>query len=113
MNQIASGITGASPIWNQIMTKLLENIPDKEFAKPEGLTKVEICHTTGTLSCQSCGGYFEYFIAGTEPQEHCFTQEKKKDEISEEGQIIGRSVRPKPKPTKKPKFELFNLRRLE
>lgn len=35
MNQaLASGITGAAPIWNQIMTNLLINQPDVAFIKP-------------------------------------------------------------------------------
>ncbi|KKQ78784.1 MAG: Penicillin-binding protein 1C [Candidatus Daviesbacteria bacterium GW2011_GWA1_38_7] len=35
MNQaLASGVTGASPIWNRIMTHLLKDKPDVAFVKP-------------------------------------------------------------------------------
>lgn len=37
--QLTSGITGASPIWHQIMTKLLENQPDIAFTKPSDITE--------------------------------------------------------------------------
>ncbi|PIU03694.1 penicillin-binding protein [Candidatus Shapirobacteria bacterium CG08_land_8_20_14_0_20_39_18] len=71
MSYVASGITGASPIWNKIMTNLLKDIPDKEFAKPENLLKIEICPITNTLPCEGCGGKWEYFLPGTEPKNHC------------------------------------------
>ncbi|MHA1544413.1 MAG: transglycosylase domain-containing protein, partial [Alphaproteobacteria bacterium] len=59
MSYVASGITGASPIWQQIMTNLLRDVPDKEFPRPENLRRVEICPSTGTLPCEGCGGYWE------------------------------------------------------
>lgn len=37
MSRIASGITGAAPIWNMIMTSLLKNMESKEWNIPEGL----------------------------------------------------------------------------
>lgn len=71
MSYVASGITGASPIWNKIMSVLLTNIPDKEFPKPEYLKEVEICSTTGTLPCEGCQTKKEIFLPGTEPKYHC------------------------------------------
>lgn len=71
MNRVASGVTGASPIWNKIMTHLLLEIPDKEFNKPEGLLYLEICPVTNTLSCEGCKGRREYFLPGTEPTTRC------------------------------------------
>jgi 1A family penicillin-binding protein len=71
MSYVASGITGASPIWNKIMSFLLKDLPDKEFASPEGLIKLEICPSTGTLPCEGCGGKWEYFLPGSEPKIHC------------------------------------------
>jgi len=71
MSYVASGITGASPIWNKIMSFLLKDLPDKEFASPEGLIKLEICPLTGTLPCEGCGGKWEYFLPGVEPKIHC------------------------------------------
>jgi penicillin-binding protein 1C len=74
MGYVASGITGASPIWNKIMTALLKDLPDKEFPRPEGLRQVEICSLTGTLPCEGCPTKKEWFIAGTEPKVHCRPQ---------------------------------------
>ncbi|MCX6725974.1 MAG: transglycosylase domain-containing protein [Candidatus Shapirobacteria bacterium] len=71
MSYVASGITGASPIWNRIMTFVLKDLPDKEFSQPENLIKVEVCSLTGTLSCEGCGGRWEYFLSGSEPKTHC------------------------------------------
>ncbi|MBU3956962.1 PBP1A family penicillin-binding protein [Patescibacteria group bacterium] len=71
MSYVASGITGASPIWNQIMSYLIKDIPDKEFSKPGDLLQVEICPLTGTLPCEGCGGKQELFLPGTEPKTHC------------------------------------------
>jgi membrane carboxypeptidase/penicillin-binding protein len=96
MSYVASGITGASPIWNKIMTLLLENIPDKEFPQPDGLSKVEICQSSGTLACPGCNGKWEYFLPGTEPKAHCQIQKKEAEEnqkqppqtISENSEIL-------------------------
>lgn len=41
MSRIASGITGASPIWNKIMRALLANTKSAVWAVPEGLIKQE------------------------------------------------------------------------
>ena len=71
MSYVASGITGASPIWHYIMSYLIKDIPDKEFSRPGDLIQVEICSLTGTLPCEGCGGKQELFLPGTEPKNHC------------------------------------------
>lgn len=72
MSQIASGITGASPIWHKVMTHLLETSPNNTpFTTPDNLVKVYICTLTGTLSCAGCPSRQEYFIKGTEPTSTC------------------------------------------
>ncbi|MBU0578460.1 PBP1A family penicillin-binding protein [Patescibacteria group bacterium] len=84
MSYVASGITGASPIWNQVMRLLLnEDIPHR-FALPEGFTRVKICAITGTLPCAGCPKITEeLFVPGTEPQTHCSPDWfKKKEEQS-------------------------------
>jgi membrane carboxypeptidase/penicillin-binding protein PbpC len=78
MSYVASGVTGASPIWNKIMSNLLKDIPDKEFPKPEDLKRVEICPLTGTLPCEGCGGKWEWFLPGSEPKYHCDPEKIKK-----------------------------------
>ena len=71
MSQVASGITGASPIWNKIMTHLLKDQPDQEFPPPANLVKVAVCPFTNTLPCAGCPVQEEWFEAGHEPTTHC------------------------------------------
>jgi 1A family penicillin-binding protein len=78
MSYVASGVTGASPIWNKIMTFLLKDLPDKAFPSPEELIRVEICPLTASLPCEGCGGKWEYFLPGTEPKTHCDPEKIKK-----------------------------------
>lgn len=56
---LASGITGAAPIWNQIMTKALQTSPASEYVIPSEVVK------------KSCFGYEAYFIKGTEGKLSC------------------------------------------
>src|SRR3990170_4767104 len=54
MSRIASGITGAAPIWNNIMRGLLAGEANQPWEMPDGLKKLSVCSSTGTLSCQGC-----------------------------------------------------------
>ena len=87
MSQVASGITGASPIWNKIINHLLKDQPSHQFSPPKNLIKVQICTLTGQLSCQGCPTKTEYFLPNTEPKTHCSSKqiqqilEKNKDKI--------------------------------
>lgn len=56
---LASGITGAAPIWNKIMTNLLQGVPDKKFPVPSDVVT------------KTCYGRLEYFLAGTETSINC------------------------------------------
>lgn len=68
MNQaIASGITGASPIWNKIMTYVLKNKPDEQFPVPSNVTAMQIDSFAGGLPHAGQPTRSEYFIKGTEP----------------------------------------------
>jgi penicillin-binding protein 1C len=53
---LASGITGAAPIWHDIMTEILKNRQEEVEPKPD---------TIISLPCY--GGKNEYFIDGTQP----------------------------------------------
>ncbi|MBL7159222.1 PBP1A family penicillin-binding protein [Candidatus Microgenomates bacterium] len=59
MSRIASGITGATPIWHETMKFLLEGKENEEFVIPAGITKI------------FCRGKWEYFVKGTEPLGGC------------------------------------------
>lgn len=77
MSAVASGVTGASPIWNKIMRFALEKRDQEEGknfqewpTKPEGVVGTSICVTSGLLPGDSnCPTRFEYFIEGTIPTE--------------------------------------------
>ena len=56
---LASGITGAAPIWNRVMTQLLKGKPDKKYQLPSDVVRLP------------CFGKTEYFIKGTENQGNC------------------------------------------
>lgn len=102
MSYVASGITGASPIWSTIMTTLLAEKPPHRFETPQTIARVAVCHTTGTLPCEGCPQYFEYFIPGTQPTNACLP----KTEGEEEG---GKALTEKEDKVqvKKPKDEKF------
>ena len=86
MAYVASGITGASPIWNKIMSNLLEGKPNHSWEEPEGLVKTSICSITGTLPCEGCPTRTEYFLPGTEPKYQCKPEDfqKKEETTSQE-----------------------------
>lgn len=88
---LTSGITGAAPIWNEIMTLLLEGKPETAFATPSGMIKVTVCAVNGLLTCARCPKESEeYFIPGTEPKTACYFPSAeeckgKKDQMTGEG----------------------------
>lgn len=72
MSYVASGVTGASPIWNKIMRTQLDDAHPHVFSIPSNLIKVKICAMTGTLPCAGCPNVTEeIFVAGTEPTQAC------------------------------------------
>lgn len=79
MNKIASGITGASPIWAQLFNNLLSSQKTAHrFPSPQDIVKVAICPLTNTLTCSSCPNpRMETFALGTQPTRHCNSQQIK------------------------------------
>jgi membrane carboxypeptidase/penicillin-binding protein PbpC len=64
-----SGVTGAAPIWREVMDKIHATLPVKPFAEPPGMVRVEVCATSGLLPTPYCPERVkELFIAGTEPK---------------------------------------------
>ncbi len=68
---LTSGITGAAPIWHNIMTSLLQNKNDEPIVKSGNITAVPICAWNGMLPCEGCPTITEYFVSGTEPATYC------------------------------------------
>jgi penicillin-binding protein 1C len=66
-----TGLTGAAPIWHEIMRTILQGCPDRPFVRPEGLVQVEVCDLSGLLPSPAClHTKLEWFIEGTEPTEY-------------------------------------------
>jgi len=72
---LTSGVTGAAPIWNRVMSFVLKNQPDLWPIKPPNIVGYQVCWDSGNLmtkkedGSESCPARFEYFIKGTEPKE--------------------------------------------
>ncbi|MCL5113608.1 MAG: PBP1A family penicillin-binding protein [Patescibacteria group bacterium] len=68
MNQaISSGVTGASPIWNRIMSRVLKGKTDESVSKPDGVLAMQVDSLGGGLPVSDHPTRSEYFIKGTEP----------------------------------------------
>jgi len=65
-----SGISGAGPIWRDVMEMAHKGLPARAFRQPDGLVRAEVCIDSGLLPTQWCSRRrSELFIAGTEPLE--------------------------------------------
>jgi penicillin-binding protein 1C len=74
MSQVASGISGATPIWRRVMETVLgrKEYEETGWRIPGSITEKEVCLSTGTLPCEGCGPVKkEYFLRGSEPTERC------------------------------------------
>ena len=72
MSYVASGITGASPIWNKLMRLLLNENEPHHFAQPPNVVKTAVCLNSGTLACSGCPRVSEeYFVRTTQPTVAC------------------------------------------
>jgi len=71
MSWIASGVTGASPIWNKIISFALKDKKEEWPLKPEGIVGTSICALSGKLPNPEspCQTRFEYFLEGTVPNQ--------------------------------------------
>ncbi len=67
MNKIASGITGAAPIWNRIMSFILKGKPDEAPQKPDNVIAMQVDALGGGLPQSGQPTRTEYFIQGTQP----------------------------------------------
>lgn len=72
MNNLASGITGAAPIWHGIMAYLLKDSAPHPISRPPAIIQKKVCSVSGLIpppdgTPNRCETRFEYFIKGTEP----------------------------------------------
>lgn len=64
---LASGVSGAAPIWNRIMREALNSFPYEEFKKPDNIIELDIDAYGGGLPKDGYPTRKEYFKKGTEP----------------------------------------------
>ena len=63
-----SGITGAAPIWHDIVEDALVGRPPRNFPRPAGLVQAEVCLPSGLQPTEACARRrLEWFKAGTIP----------------------------------------------
>jgi 1A family penicillin-binding protein len=66
-----TGVSGAAPIWNEFMRRVLVGQPQTEFHRPADLERVEVCTISGLLPTPACAlRKSEWFIPGTAPTEY-------------------------------------------
>jgi membrane carboxypeptidase/penicillin-binding protein PbpC len=63
-----SGVSGAGPIWHEVMLAAHRGLPPRPFARPDGIVEVMICAEGGLLPAPDCPATrLERFVAGTQP----------------------------------------------
>lgn len=92
MNEaIASGVTGASPIWNRIMSLVLKGKSDESFQKPDNVVAMTIDALGGGLPVDGQATRSEYFIKGTEPQSSSSIYKSIKVSKADNGKLASQS----------------------
>lgn len=67
MKNVASGVSGAAPIWRKEMLEVLGKVPDRPFDTPSGVTQAEVDKISGFPAHDGFESYKEWFIVGTVP----------------------------------------------
>lgn len=78
MSYVASGVTGASPIWQKLMRYSLAGVKTPGFERPEDEVEgASVCSDSGTLPTEvPCETRYEYFLKGTVPTVSTLTQKE-------------------------------------
>lgn len=70
--QGVSGISGAAPLFRDIMIELHRDQYPIQFEQPSALNRIKICAQSGKIASNICSRVIEeIFIPGTEPAESC------------------------------------------
>ena len=68
MLKVASGVSGASPIWKRIMLATLPTRPKQDFSIPASIVQIEVDKVSGYAAHDGFPAYATYFIDGTQPK---------------------------------------------
>jgi hypothetical protein len=67
MKEVASGVSGASPIWRNILLSAISGKPSPAFEIPSNIVTKEVDTISGFSAHDGFASRLEYFIKGTEP----------------------------------------------
>ena len=78
-NTPQSSTSYSKTVWKAVMSRIHENLADKDFTQPSGIVTASVCAKSGKLAiasvcdCDPRGSqvYTEYFEEGTQPTEYC------------------------------------------
>ncbi|HVZ12648.1 MAG TPA: penicillin-binding transpeptidase domain-containing protein, partial [Patescibacteria group bacterium] len=85
--KIASGITGATPIWHDIMAAVLKGKKDEQPQVPPNVSAVQIDSFSGGLPRDGQPTRTEYFVKGTEPTTPAAIYKKLKISSHQDGKL--------------------------
>lgn len=68
MLNVASGVSGASPIWRRIILESLSGLDPVSFKAPEGIVTAEVDRVSGKISHDGFASRSEFFAKGSEPE---------------------------------------------
>lgn len=68
MLKVASGVSGASPIWKRIIQYEISKRPKQDFPIPDKIISIEVDKISGYASHDGFASKQEYFIDGTQPK---------------------------------------------
>jgi len=69
MSHGVTGLSGAAPIWHDVMEYLHQGHDIHTFTRPDGLVSVAVCQIDGLRSNGVCPARQELFMPGTEPDQ--------------------------------------------
>ncbi len=67
MREVASGVTGAAPIWRRVILAALKDKGDEPLKVPDGVVVMDVDKISGFRAHDGFEAKQEYFIKGTEP----------------------------------------------
>ncbi len=69
MTRVASGISGATPVWRNIMIEVINKYGYEEFSQPSDVVTAEVDSVSGYQAHNDFPSRTEYFIKGTVPNQ--------------------------------------------
>ncbi len=61
----------AGKIWDAVMTKIHEDLPNAKFEEPDGIVRKAVCTQSGKLAVEGCPAYTEVFTESNVPTTAC------------------------------------------